>query len=353
MILGTTKGHQRSSPLPKDMGTFWPSNTNKLLLEKLIYCHLQANAHNGQYPTVLGQVSKADEEWQCIKVHQGTKLAMSHLQSTVFEEADLRIPMHVLDLLKAGHKVCVVISNDTDVTVALLYHMPVFLHHGIEEIWVRAGVGDTTRYLPLRTLFRRLGGSLCDVLPAVHSLTGYDIISKMGTKKAALKAEPQKLLKQFGRSPILSEPVIKNAELYLIKVLKPRSDAMNFSEFRAEVFHHTKGSSLQNLHPTSQGILPHIKRSFYNAYILMHSLDIHLDEENVVMLKPDDFGYEYDQEDLTPATSWKTLEPYWAVFCTCIKCARSTCPCTMASIKCGHFCQCMRKSPSVCKNPLT
>ena len=342
----------RSSPLPKDMGTFWPSNTNKLLVEQLIYCHLQVHGNTGQYPTVLGQVSTADEEWQCIKVHQGTKHVMSHLQSTVYEEADLRIPIHVLDSLKAGNKVCVVISSDTDVTVALLYHMPVFIQNGIEELWVRAGVGDTTRYLPLHTLFQRLGGSLCDVLPAENSLTGCDITSKVGTKKAALKAQPQMLLKHFGKSPNLSEQMVKNTEVYLIKVLKPQSDARNFSEYRSEVFHHTKASSLQNLPPTSQGISPHIKRSLYNAYTMMHCLDIYLDKENVVVLKPDDYGYEYEQEDLIPSTSWKVLEPKWSVCCTCMKCARSTCPCRMASVKCGHFCQCRRKSETVCKNPV-
>jgi len=55
---------ERSSPLPQEMGTFWPSNSNKLLVEKLIYCHLRTHAHTGQYPTVLGQVTTADEEWQ-------------------------------------------------------------------------------------------------------------------------------------------------------------------------------------------------------------------------------------------------------------------------------------------------
>ena len=343
----------RSSPLPKDMGTFWPSNTNKLLVEKLIYSHLQVHSNTGQYPTVLGQVSKADEEWQCIKVQHGTKHMMSHPQSTVCEEAYLRIPIHVLDLLKAGHKVCIVISSDTDVTVALLYHMPVFIQHGIEELWVRAGVGNTIRYLPLHTLFQYLGGLLCDVLPAVHSLTGCDITSKVGTKKAALKAQPQKLLKHFGRSPSLSEQMVKNTELYLIKVLKPQSDTRNFSEFRSEVFHCTKASSLQNLPPTRQGILPHIKCSLYNAYTMMHCLDIHLEKEHVVLIKPDDYGFEYEQGDLIPTTSWKILEPKWSVFCTCMKCARSMCPCRMASVKCGHFCQCKRKSDTFCMNPVT
>ena len=47
---------------------------------------------------------------------------------------------------------CVVISNDTDVLVTLLYHMPVFLDHQLQELWLPAGVGDSTRYVPLRTL---------------------------------------------------------------------------------------------------------------------------------------------------------------------------------------------------------
>lgn len=341
-----------STPLPKDMGTFWPSNSNKLLVEKLIYSHYEEYSKTGHYPTVLGQIS-ADEEWQCIKVHQGTTEVMSHLQLTMFEEADLRIPIHVLDSVKAGHQVCMVISNDTDVTVALLYHMPVFIQHGIEELWVRAGVGDTTRYLPLRKLFQRLGDSLCNVLPAVHSLTGCDITSKVGTKKAALKAQPQKLLKHFGRFPNPSEQIVKDAEMYLIKVLKPQSEAKNFSQLRSEMFHHSKTSSLHNLPPTSKGISSHIKRSLYNAYTMMHCMDIPLDMENTMVLKPEDYGYEYDQGDLIPTTSWRILEPHWSVNCNCTKCARSTCPCKMASVNCGKFCQCKRKPDVVCKNPFT
>ena len=177
-----------SSPLPKDMNTFWPSNNNKLLLEKLIYNHIRRNLPtSGEYSAVLGQPSREEEEWQCISIHQGKEYIKSQLQST-FEGADSRIPLHVLDSLRSGHRVCVVISNDTDVLVALLYHMPVFLDHQLQELWLRAGVGDSTRYVPLHTLFDILGRQLCEVLPAVHSLTGCDISSKVGTKKAALCA---------------------------------------------------------------------------------------------------------------------------------------------------------------------
>ena len=42
---------------------------------------------------------------------------MRQMQSTSIEEADLRIPMHVLECVQEGYKTGVVISNDTDVTV--------------------------------------------------------------------------------------------------------------------------------------------------------------------------------------------------------------------------------------------
>ena len=43
-------------------------------------------------------------------------------------------------------------SNDTDVAVGLPYHMPFFLQNNLEELWVKGGFGDTTRYVPY-TLF--------------------------------------------------------------------------------------------------------------------------------------------------------------------------------------------------------
>ena len=99
---------------------------------------------------------------------------------------------------------CVVITSDTDVIVALLSHMPMFLRKGLEELWIRAGVGENTRYVPLHTMNGKLGNDLCRVLPALHSLTGCDITSKVGTKKSALKANPERLLMHFGKLPTLS-----------------------------------------------------------------------------------------------------------------------------------------------------
>ena len=63
--------------------------------------------------------------------------------------------------------------------------MGFFFRNGSKEFWVKAGVGESVRFVPLHTLYDRLGADLCSVLPAVHSLTGCDIASKVGTKHAA------------------------------------------------------------------------------------------------------------------------------------------------------------------------
>ncbi|KAG1651191.1 hypothetical protein GQR58_027383 [Nymphon striatum] len=192
---------EQTTPLPKDMSTFWPSNKNKLLLEKLIYSYICEQSSQGhEHPTIVSQLCINSNDWQCKKIHHSTEHYMQRLGSTV-EEADLHIPMHVLDCCRAGYKTCVVISNDTDVIVALLFYVPVFLQEGLMELWIRAGRGNTSRFLPLHTLYASLGRDLCTVLPAIHNLTGCDITSTIGTKKAALKANPETHLQGFSTSP--------------------------------------------------------------------------------------------------------------------------------------------------------
>ncbi|KAG1674175.1 FAD-dependent oxidoreductase domain-containing protein 2 [Nymphon striatum] len=302
---------EQTTPLPKDMSTFWPSNKNKLLLEKLIYSYICEQSPQGhEHPTIVSQLCINSNDWQCKKIHHSTENYMQHLGSTV-EEADLRIPRHVLDCCRAGYKTCVVISNDTDVIVALLFYVPVFLQEGLMELWIRAGRGNTSRFLPLHTLYASLDRDLCTVLPAIHSLTGCDITSKIGTKKAALKANPETHLQGFGTSPP-SVTVIQHSETYLLHVVDNRSKSRSFDQLRTQLFHFSKSASHQNLPPTSQGLKPHIYRAFYNAYITMHILDRQLNvrTEN---LNPVDYGFRLEDGQLLPSTSWKTLEARWFV----------------------------------------
>ena len=58
----------------------------------------------------------------------------------------------------------------------------------------------------MHDLAERIGQSVRDKLPAVHALTGCDTTSKVGTKKATLKAAEcagSELLSGFGKNPYL------------------------------------------------------------------------------------------------------------------------------------------------------
>ena len=97
--------------------------------------------------------------------------------------------------------------------VALLFHVPNFLQKGLRELRVRAWRGTTTRCVPLDILYARLGSDdLCRVLPSLHSPTGCDITSNIGTKKAALKVDPEIHLHGFGTMTPLTSATILHAE---------------------------------------------------------------------------------------------------------------------------------------------
>ena len=107
-----------STPIPKDMVTFWPSSTNKLLLEKLLYKYLYEKIPL-HHPVVIGQVVSGNEEWQP-SIRDDSGLSKYLLSQPVTEEADLQIIVHVLDALKSGHYINVILSNDSDIIVHVL-----------------------------------------------------------------------------------------------------------------------------------------------------------------------------------------------------------------------------------------
>ena len=156
-----------NTPIPKDISTFWPSKSNKMLREKYLYNTLCKK--ESPYPIVIGQVAHDEDRWKCVIQHK--LLVRLHMISQPYlEEADSQIVLYVLDSIKSGHHINVVLSNDTDVVILLLYYMPAFIEHGLKELWLRGGIGDKTRFIPIHTLFEKVGKDLCSVLPALVRL---------------------------------------------------------------------------------------------------------------------------------------------------------------------------------------
>ena len=111
---------------------------------------------------------------------------------------------------------------------------------------------ETTRLIPVHTLVAKLP-ALCKVLRAVHTLSGCDIVSKLGTKSAALKADPVKYLVGFGQNPHYPDNgnIFAKAEEYLVHVLKVGTECKTIDQLCYWLYHHSKGMTIDKLPPTS------------------------------------------------------------------------------------------------------
>ena len=131
---------------------------------------------------------------------------------------DARVVPHVMHAVTHGISRIIVLSADTDVFVLMVFYWNVLHSHGLSELWVKAGAGDSTRFIPIHVLAAQIGENVCQFLPAVHVLTGCDYTSKIGTKHAALITNPEHYLEDFGTK--MDESTIDKAEEYLTQVLK-------------------------------------------------------------------------------------------------------------------------------------
>ena len=62
-----------------------------------------------------------------------------------------------------------------------------------------------------------------------HILTGCDLTSKVGTEAAALKAFPERFLKDFGEGD-LTDATFQHAERYLVTFVKYNTKCETFDE---------------------------------------------------------------------------------------------------------------------------
>ena len=101
-------------------------------------------------------VSEIKHEKPCKSTINETVVEMPELHSHM-EEAVERIALHVANSLKYNIDRVVVHSPDSDVIILLLYHFSTLQANGLQQLWVRCGVGDPTRFLPIHIMAVKLG----------------------------------------------------------------------------------------------------------------------------------------------------------------------------------------------------
>lgn len=71
----------------------------------------------------------------------------------------------------------------------------------------------------------------------LHHLTGCDSVSKFGTKAAALKANPEHYLHDFGKDPNGID--FDLVEEFLVNVYKCGTNCKSMDELRYHLYHHS------------------------------------------------------------------------------------------------------------------
>ena len=168
----------------------------------------------------------------------------------------------------------VIASSDTDVFVCELYHFSRWMYSGLDELWIISGKCDRINVTPVHTIANNMDNNVVDVLPAVHTLTGCDTTSKVGTKSAAFQAAMKygyQLLYSFGKSEI-SDQMILSSEKFLDECISKSSERNNFDDIRFETYHQKSfQSDLEKQTPTSSSIQAQIKRVFLQCYLWLHA----------------------------------------------------------------------------------
>jgi len=155
----------------------------------------------------------------------------------------------------------------------IMYFYHLLAGNGLTELWLRGGVSDKTRFIPLHVIAVKVGKPMCEgVLPATHVSTGCDITSKFGTKAADIKAEPVAHLKDFGRAHTDVQHWVHNAEKFLVQVLsKGKHGIETMDRLRFNRYHHIKSMTITDLPPTSCATEGHIQRAFYATYMQVNA----------------------------------------------------------------------------------
>ena len=207
-----------NTPVPTKWSTYIANPANKTSLQQFLgrmWTEIgKRMLTSGQQLVLAGCFTDPQD---AVVVERGISRALAHLKSD-HEEAVTRMMLHTADCSHIYPRV-VVESPDTDVAVLAVY---VVTSLSCQQMWMKTGVRDKLRYIPIHALPQKLGPDLCCLLPAFHSLTGCDTTSgpyMIGKKKSlkAMRDNTQKYaaLNQLGEETPLTSDLSRTAEQYL------------------------------------------------------------------------------------------------------------------------------------------
>lgn len=336
-----------------DLDKFWPNSQNKVQYQNLVGPLVQ-NKELFDLDVLVSGYTTDDETCPAILYKSGRSAINSNYDEvpsleSVIEEADDRLLHHTVFEVKRGAKCILVLSNDADTVVKLLYGVSKWKQKGLEELYCLYGTGENRRYLPLHKMQFALGDAMSHVIVKAQVLSGDDYLSKIGTKHAAIMSEPVKYLSGFADSEELSHAEAWLAEEFLVKVwagARSETTCRTFSQLRLEEYTSTKNAkSLDALPPTSSTIAGHIKR----AHCVLRSVFKIIDLQTFEPIDYANHGWVWECGLLLPDPCLNPFPSNKIMTCDCRgKCKNNRCACKKQNENCTIFCH--KKKSDLCEN---
>lgn len=342
--------HNESTKLPTQWPRYLSHSENKRKLIQFISHYVLNNIHvpkdkrlylSGCFLNPTLCFSKDDTQ----TITEVWTLKSNHV------EADTRMFLHVQHCLQEDErkKNVLIHSPDTDVFVLGIRFWDSFKQIGCQGLWLTVDVGAKKRSLSCHKAAEVLGNRLCEVLPALHCLTGCDTTSKIATKTSAFKyaknhpEETCGILQLLNQRPLLDDSVKRLEALYL-KLLRRKGQTCNESRYIQITTNPSAVKDISKMSCTSDSYKLHLLRCSAQLYYWENSL--------IAEIEPLDlskYGFFKDSSgklrpllmELTP-TPTALLQP-----CKCKNCSKATCSCFSGHSSCCSYCKCYGN----CKNP--
>lgn len=336
------KIHSRDTKLPGSLKRYLSSGKNKSNLLSFLVDdwseRLPLQLKDGQTLFLASQDGKA------MKITNRAIERDILLLRSEHEEADSRMFVHCDYFAKSSNispKRIVLFSPDTDVAVLCWHH---FTALEIEEFWFHTGTGRNKKYIPVHTAANQVGTNVCQLLPAMHALSGCDSTSSLhgiGKKSAfsALIKHQDALdgLRELGADCSLINDETVRVCLTFIGLLygeaTPELNQLRYKLFTKKCLDSSK------LPPTEESARCHIKRANYQCFIWKHARD-----GNLSVSSPIANGWTRDDSgNLAPMLMCNNPAPeslLELVVCGCKKGCTSRCSCRKAKLSCTLACGC-------------
>ncbi|KAI8479718.1 hypothetical protein Bbelb_425210 [Branchiostoma belcheri] len=224
-----------------------------------------------------------------------------------------------------------------------------------QELWFKTGVRDNVRFIPLHTLSKNLGSSLCAALPGFHALTGCDSTSALfmvGKKKAwrILRKDPT-LLGNLGNSLPLSPGIRQQCEKFVCSLYTTSPKAGHTADAVRYYMFCQRRQSSEALPPTSNSLFHHIGRANFQTFVWKRCVQAMQE-----LPSPVNNGWRAVDNILEPVLMSCDPAPASLLQLTTCRCtSRSACkrddrcPCNGHEMPCTESCHCMNDDE--CQNP--